>query len=499
MAIQDSFNITQALNNQSYAYKCWYNYNYENNTMGISSSDMGQIVDQYSGVMENWKATATKDENKYEIADDDFNTAVNNGFSDAANQTGYEGNGKTGMVMRGIGDAALSIGGALGGTVLKGAVGKIGSKIMGSAIEKSASKATAAQADKATSGAWIITAPLALAVGTLYQAKKPNKDQYNAAVELRDNLLPEAQAQSVEAQETMEEADSELIELSEEAETVNEDANEDIEENKSEFDLYKASYDALIEKVQSGEPLTDEEKELLKQLVPIMQQIGEDLTSLGDETIEYIQDLYADMEDYQSYFDDAAEMIATVQGITDYAESFDETARTMMYVEAVAQGLNAASGTQAAMRAGRFAASGGIFTAWAWAFVGMGAAGAAMSGLGTMEQMKWANETGAEIDLREATQELNAASSDVYDERVDDYEGYMEGIEDLELEIPEDIEPPEETPVVPEGGDDPAASAAFGIVQPTTNGGAAGTGGTTGGNGSNGDDKDDDKKPRQTV
>jgi len=493
MAIQDSFNITQALNNQSYAYKCWYNYNYENNTMGISSSDMGQIVDQYSGVMENWKATATKDENKYEIADDDFNTAVNNGFSDAANQTGYEGNGKTGMVMRGIGDTILGGAGVvlnnIGGTV----VGGLASKTLVNKIGEGAA------IQKAGSGAWIITAPLALAVGTLYQAKKPNKDQYNAAVELRDNLLPEAQAQSVEAQETMEEADSELIELSEEAETVNEDANEDIEENKSEFDLYKASYDALIEKVQSGEPLTDEEKELLKQLVPIMQQIGEDLTSLGDETIEYIQDLYADMEDYQSYFDDAAEMIATVQGITDYAESFDETARTMMYVEAVAQGINAASGTQAAMRAGRFAASGGIFTAWAWAFVGMGAAGAAMSGLGTMEQMKWANETGAEIDLREATQELNAASSDVYDERVDDYEGYMEGIEDLELEIPEDIEPPEETPVVPEGGDDPAASAAFGIVQPTTNGGAAGTGGTTGGNGSNGDDKDDDKKPRQTV
>ena len=35
MAIQGSYNLDNALTSQSYAYKCWYNYNYGNNTMEI--------------------------------------------------------------------------------------------------------------------------------------------------------------------------------------------------------------------------------------------------------------------------------------------------------------------------------------------------------------------------------------------------------------------------------------------------------------------------------
>lgn len=75
MAIQDSFNLSNALNSQAYAYKCWYNYNYGNNTMGISAKDMGEITQTWNGELNNWHATALDDENAYEIEDDDFSTA----------------------------------------------------------------------------------------------------------------------------------------------------------------------------------------------------------------------------------------------------------------------------------------------------------------------------------------------------------------------------------------------------------------------------------------
>ena len=49
MAIQDAFNLDRAIGSQAYAYKCWYNYNYGNNTMKISASDMGKITQTWSG------------------------------------------------------------------------------------------------------------------------------------------------------------------------------------------------------------------------------------------------------------------------------------------------------------------------------------------------------------------------------------------------------------------------------------------------------------------
>ena len=90
MAIQDSFNLSNALNSQAYAYKCWYNYNYGNNTMNISASDMGEITQTWNSELSNWHATAMDDENAYEIEDDDFSAARENGKDNAKEKTGYD-------------------------------------------------------------------------------------------------------------------------------------------------------------------------------------------------------------------------------------------------------------------------------------------------------------------------------------------------------------------------------------------------------------------------
>ena len=99
MAIQDSFNLSKATTSQAYAYKCWYNYNYGGNTMKISAKDMGELTQTWSGELKNWRATASNDENAYEIDDDDFSTAKANGADSAKDKTGYSG-GKGGMVAR---------------------------------------------------------------------------------------------------------------------------------------------------------------------------------------------------------------------------------------------------------------------------------------------------------------------------------------------------------------------------------------------------------------
>ena len=59
--------------------------------MGISAKDMGEITQTWNGELNNWHATALDDENAYEIEDDDFSTARNNGRNQAEDKTGYDG------------------------------------------------------------------------------------------------------------------------------------------------------------------------------------------------------------------------------------------------------------------------------------------------------------------------------------------------------------------------------------------------------------------------
>lgn len=461
MAIQDSFNLSNALNSQSYAYKCWYNYNYGNNTMGISAKDMGEITQTWNSELKNWHATAMDDENAYEIEDDDFSTAKEDGRDQAKDKTGYDGK-QGGQVTRTIVDGAMSLGsGILSTGALNGALSGVSTTVTSGAANATASllgkNAIDADACSTTAGGWIIGAPLSLTTAINYTANKPNKEQKEACDALQDEMI-NANNALYSAQEDMSYAGEEVTALSDEAQCYNEDANETIEENKSEYDMYKASYEALMEKINSGEQLTDSEKELLKELVPLMQELGIGIQDTQEETTETVGDIYSDMGTYQEDYDNAASTVGEVQGLTDYAESFDTSTQNMCYIEGAAQTINGVSGSKHAISAGKFAASGGIFTAWAWAFAGMGATAAAMSGIGATEQFDWAGQVGTEIGMRKDTQDLNSATNDIYDESIAGYEGSMEGLENFELEMPEDMENPEE--VVEQLGEESAETLA---------------------------------------
>ena len=64
-----------------------------------------------------------------------------------------------------------------------------------------------------------------------------------------------------------------------------------------------------------------------------------------------------------------------------------------------------------------------------------------------------AGQVGKEIDMRKDTQSFNTETMDMYDEEIDAFDGHMTGVEDLELEIPDDVEAPEDTALPPTTGD----------------------------------------------
>ena len=339
------------------------------------------------------------------------------------------------------GDVTNNLAGAMQDDVINATAGKL----TGTATKEATKEATKASNNAKGGKVWLITAPLSMAMGILYQTNKPNKDEHNAAGELESTILPDAQGELVDAEDQMESATESVMDLTEEANALQEDAADEIEENKTQFDMFNTSLTALKEKANSGEKLTESEKELYKELIPSMKEASDNISGVEEDAIDGVDDIHGDIEGYQSDFDSAADTIANVQGITDYAASFDSTAEVMCYVEGVGQALNAASGAKAAVDAGRFAASGGIFTAWAWAFAAMGTAGAVTSGLGAYEQYNWANDIGREVDLRKMTQDMGSETLDSYNEQIDMYDDNLGIVEDLEIEIPDDLEIPEET------------------------------------------------------
>ena len=435
------------INSEAYCRKAYLNYHCYGNTMGISAEDMGKITQAWSDRISSWQATVSSDENEYEFDDSEYARYKDEGKKAAEKATGYDG-GKGGMVTRGVTDAALSAGGAIAGVAVKGAF-KCASKSIvkegGKLVIKEGAKTGAKEGGKNAlkgSASWSIAAPLALAVAALYMAQKPNKEQKEACDALQAEMTG-AQATLTDTQSEMETMSEEIIALSDEANMYNEDANESIEEQKTEYDMYYQTLLAIQSKIDSGEPLTDSEKELYNEVIGYLTEIGVSIEETSEDTTDEVADLYDEIGTYQDGYDVAAETMGEVEGLTDFAESFDETTRTLCYIEAGAQTINAASGLKAGIKAGAAAAASLGFNPWAWACAAMGASASVMSGIGAGQQFSWAGQVGTEIDMRKATQDLNADTMDLYTEEVDAYDGFMQGVEDLELEIPDEIAPPE--------------------------------------------------------
>lgn len=458
------------INSESYCRRAYLNYHCYGNTMGITAEEMGQITQTWSSKISSWQNSVSSDETEYEFDDSDYSNYKAKGENSAKDATGYDGN-NGGSVAHTVGDAASSITGA-GITIAGKVAAKTGGGLAGTSLAKAAGqqaaikagqggvgaggkvylteagKATAAEGTKQAGKAagFIIGCVMGAITAAAYWIKKPNKEEKEAC----DVLLTEmgtAQGTLSETQDDMANMANEIMELSDEANSSNEDANSEIEEKKSEYDMYMRTYEALKAKVDSGEALSESEKSLYKSIVGYLEETGSSIDEISEEATDTVSDLYGEIEGYQSGYDDAAAKMAEVEGLTDFAASFDKTTRVMCYVEGAAQTLNAASSAYSAYEAAAFAASGTWAfgaTAWAWAFAAVGLAAAASSGVSAGQQFKWGGEIGNEIEAREATQDLNTGTMDMYDEELDGFAGALEGVEDLELAIPDDVAPPED-------------------------------------------------------
>lgn len=352
---------------------------------------------------------------------------------------------------------------------------KVTEQVANEAAEKATQKASEKSASVSKKAGFIIGCTLALAEGIKYTASKPNKDQVEAARKLQAEELPTSQGNLESAQADMLAASEEVMDLTEEANDANEEANEQIEEDKTLLDFYRKQYEALKAKAEAakngGTPLTADEKALMQKLAPMMEDMAEGINTTNEETSDTVNELYDQIEGYQASYDDGAETIAQVEAVTDYAEGFDSNTKTMCYVEGGVQTLNAGMAAKDTFKAGQFAMSGGWTTAWAWAFAAMGAAGGALSTKGATEQFSWSSEVSNEIDTREATQDLGNVTNEVYETELDSFAGNMEVVEDLEIEIPEDLEVPDTSDLGSltadtrsgEDVNDPLAAAAAGV------------------------------------
>lgn len=473
------------INSEAYCRKAYLNYHCYGNTMGISAEDMGRITQAWGDRVKSWQATVSSDENEYEFDDAEYARYRNEGEEAAKKATdGFDGKkGKT--IARGVADATLAAAGAVGKIVTKKVVTKVATeaatKLVGQELTKEAAKgvvqkATAKATEKAAeeaakkvteetakqagknigkSAGCIVGCVVGAATAAAYWIKNPNKDEKVACDKLQGEMTG-AQGALAEVQGEMECMSDEIISLSDEANYINEETNSEIEEEKSEYDMYMQTYLAIQEKIDAGEPLNDSEKELYKEVLGYLSEIGASIEEMSEDTTDEVADLYDEISTYQDGYDVAAETMGEIEGLTDYAASFDTTTQVMCYVEGGAQTLNAASSAKSAYEAFALAASGSWAfgaTAWAYAFGVMGAAAAVSSGIGAGQQFKWAGEVGTEIEMRKVTQDLNLDTMDIYTEEVDAYDGFMQGVEDLELEIPDDLEAPEAEGLPAEGED----------------------------------------------
>jgi len=526
-----SVDMNRALTNEAYAASCI--------RRGCDANTRCQITAQWGA--DKVKAWESVDSTQYEIDDVSYSNAYNTSKQNVKDSVGYSG----GKDLGAIGDAALSVAGTgaliynVANVGLKTTVNastkaaqaakdaakaaKTAADTAKDAAQKAANKAAQTAADetatetakqsaqeaaetaqkaadkaqeaskeaadkasqettsknKGNTSAYI-AAGIAIATAAKYTLEKPNKEQVRAANELLQNQLPESQGDLQNAQSDMLAASEEVTALTEEANEANEDANDKIEDDKTQLDFYRAQYDALKVKAEAakngGTPLTADEKTLMQKLAPLMEDMAEDINTTNEETSDAVNELYDEIEGYQSSYDAGAETIASVEAVTDYAESFDSTTRTMCYVEAGAQGLNAITGFGAAAKlmAGGF---------WNWALgIAAGVAGG-ISAAGVFEQTSMASQVSAEIDAREQTQDLGAATNEVYETELDNFAGSMEFIDDLEIEIPEDLDVPDTSNLASlttddsdgTGNLDPLAAAAAGVKNDDQNNSSSNT------------------------
>ena len=152
----------------------------------------------------------------------------------------------------------------------------------------------------------------------------------------------------------------------------------------------------------------------------------------GDENVEAAKEEVAES---QEVYDDAALKMEEVQAITDYSAEFDEATvdnAEMMkiagYAGVVGSAGVLAGGIKGVSQWGNWAA----MAAGAVAIVEAGVSASNFSDI-IKDQGEYKARAEAGVENRVATQDVNTATNDVYEEELDNYAGNIDLIDEIEL------------------------------------------------------------------
>ena len=395
----------------------YLDYHTRGNTMGTTPQEMGAIVSQYPDKIHNWQASV--DNNQYEWDDSDYDQYIEDGKEIGKEATG----GHTRKDQ--AGDVAASTGhlaGAAAGAITNIATGGIPQAVNGAKHMFST--------NGTTSGSAIASAVIAIVTYAAYLIKKPNKEG-NEACKAIVNPLTNAQAALQGSQDEMGRMQAELVQLSDEASYQNDNTNAQIVDKKTEQDYYMSIYRSIKAKIDAGKKLSDDEKNLYKVAAGKINNTGTNINNLVEENQLIISDINESMGTYQEGYDYAAETMGEAQGLVEYSASFDKQTKSFANVEMVAQGINAANGMIAGLRLM-------VGPWWNWVIGIASMAAGAGSIAAVKEQGDIAKTAGDAVEIRKATDNINAATQDVYDVEIDNYAVLMEGTETLEVAVPTD-------------------------------------------------------------
>ena len=198
-------------------------------------------------------------------------------------------------------------------------------------------KADAATKDDKIDKGVIASCAMTLATGLRYTLDKPNKEETEVLTNYKDTLA-ESQSNLLNSQSEMKMASNEVIAADEEANLTNEEYQARIEEEKADYETFKVVYDALKTKAESGEQLTDDEKQQLSDATGYMQGASLNIVDLQESASDDISSIHTDMATYQDVYTDAQTKMADAQGRTEFAADFDKATQINCYIEMAGHG-----------------------------------------------------------------------------------------------------------------------------------------------------------------
>ena len=463
--------VSLNLNNEVECRKAYINYYVHGNTGGYSASDMGKIASKYSqSEINKWLegiTTLSQDATEYQMTDDEKSDSQKAGAKAMNDATGYDGD-NSGMNRRAVADgvgAAVTTAGASYAAFTGGAKSVLNA---GKAVKNLSSESLKKNPIIESGNGWSVNAVriacgTASATGIAYATNKPNLEQVNACVEAT-NHIGAMQYSINNTRADIEETTSEADKLAEDGSAKKEEADENIEKEKTDYDFYKNTYLTLKEKIDRGEKLTEDEQKMYEECIKYMTEAGQNIADIQNESSETMNDINSDIEDLTDRYTESEESIEEYTGALDEVSEFDKPTQNACYAEYTTQTVNAISGGASALQMGAIAAA-EYAEAGTTSFTGIGAlfgakklvdaiadtalavaagTGAAMSAAGANEQHNFAGEAGKTIEIRKQTQDINADLSKTLDENFESYTTYVDMVQNATIEIPDDIEPPED-------------------------------------------------------